>query len=631
MAARLTRAKKRLASSGIPFATPTRGPPGRAPRRRRDRRLPGLHVRLPPRRRRRPAARRPRRRGHPAAARPRLPAARPPRGPRAARPPAPAALPPRHPPRPRRRARPAARPGPLPLAPRRDRRGRRPPRVPAASPGTDRPSTAGPRRPRHPVRRHPPRRGVPPPGADRRRARHRPDGRRHPLGRHRRPVPPARAPHRLAGRPPGPRGRGRGGRPVPSAGLLLLDGLEDALPRHHRVPAVRAELLVRAGNPTAAATAYREALTLVTNPTERTHLESRLAALTSPPTLTDHAVEIVRPSPRSCSLQLTISAETHVLATADRRPTTARSPGRPPTVVRLSRTVGDTLDVMSRRPNADASIEPPADASRRSALARDHPAPRCGRGCRSGEWERVGRGVYMPTPPSSDLASGRRWPRAHHRACTSGSQAPHWFSHESAALDLGPPAVDGRRDRRTSTRSIAERLAPSDPAVTATRHAWIRASSPSSTGCRSRLSNAPSSTAHRRCAPLEAWSSPTRRCARVPTPELVASIAGDATPDAAASRGRAPSSGSPTTARSRLVSRLPGSSCSRDGLPAPSTQIPRRDPPRHVLGRPRLGGVAAAARVRRPGEVRRRSRAEAFIREKRRHDASWRPAGGRSA
>ncbi|WP_426593535.1 RNA polymerase sigma factor [Cellulomonas sp. McL0617] len=69
----------------------------------------------------------------------------------------------------------------------------------------------------------------------------------------------------------------------PSAGLLLLDGLDELLPRHHRVPAVRAELLVRVGNPTAAATAYREALTLVTNPTERTHLQSRLSALTAPP------------------------------------------------------------------------------------------------------------------------------------------------------------------------------------------------------------------------------------------------------------------------------------------------------------------------------------------------------------
>jgi len=65
----------------------------------------------------------------------------------------------------------------------------------------------------------------------------------------------------------------------PEAGLSLLDGLEDALPRHHRVPAVRAELLTRAGHPAAAAAAYRRALDLVTNPTERAHLESRLAAL----------------------------------------------------------------------------------------------------------------------------------------------------------------------------------------------------------------------------------------------------------------------------------------------------------------------------------------------------------------
>jgi RNA polymerase sigma-70 factor (ECF subfamily) len=67
----------------------------------------------------------------------------------------------------------------------------------------------------------------------------------------------------------------------PEAGLRLLEGLDDALPRHHRVPAVRAELLVRAGHPQAAADAYRAALTLVTNPTERTHLQTRLTALTT--------------------------------------------------------------------------------------------------------------------------------------------------------------------------------------------------------------------------------------------------------------------------------------------------------------------------------------------------------------
>lgn len=68
----------------------------------------------------------------------------------------------------------------------------------------------------------------------------------------------------------------------PDAGLALLDGLDEALPRLHRVPAVRAELLARAGRRSAAAASYRHALTLVTNPTERAHLESRLAELTHP-------------------------------------------------------------------------------------------------------------------------------------------------------------------------------------------------------------------------------------------------------------------------------------------------------------------------------------------------------------
>ena len=65
----------------------------------------------------------------------------------------------------------------------------------------------------------------------------------------------------------------------PTAGLALLDGLDEALPRHHRLPAVRAELLVRAGDPAAAATEYERALALVTNDAERTHLATRLSTL----------------------------------------------------------------------------------------------------------------------------------------------------------------------------------------------------------------------------------------------------------------------------------------------------------------------------------------------------------------
>lgn len=62
----------------------------------------------------------------------------------------------------------------------------------------------------------------------------------------------------------------------PSAGLGLLDGLDAALPRHHRLPAVRGELLLRAGNAADAAAEFRHALALVTNDAERAHLAARL-------------------------------------------------------------------------------------------------------------------------------------------------------------------------------------------------------------------------------------------------------------------------------------------------------------------------------------------------------------------
>ena len=92
------------------------------------------------------------------------------------------------------------------------------PRPSAASDGTEPPSTPSPQ----PVRvdggsvrpSEPARDGVPAAGAHRGRARHRADGGGHPLVRHRRPVRPARGAHRLAGRPAGPSGRGgRGVRP----------------------------------------------------------------------------------------------------------------------------------------------------------------------------------------------------------------------------------------------------------------------------------------------------------------------------------------------------------------------------------------------------------------------------------
>jgi RNA polymerase sigma-70 factor (ECF subfamily) len=59
--------------------------------------------------------------------------------------------------------------------------------------------------------------------------------------------------------------------------LALLAQLE--LPGYHRLPAARADLLRRAGRFPEAAAAYREALSLVGNDTERRHLQKRLAEL----------------------------------------------------------------------------------------------------------------------------------------------------------------------------------------------------------------------------------------------------------------------------------------------------------------------------------------------------------------
>ena len=62
----------------------------------------------------------------------------------------------------------------------------------------------------------------------------------------------------------------------PDAGLRLLDGLD--LPGH-RLPATRAELLGRAGRAAEAVTAYDEALAACDNDAERAHLAARRAAL----------------------------------------------------------------------------------------------------------------------------------------------------------------------------------------------------------------------------------------------------------------------------------------------------------------------------------------------------------------
>ena len=230
---------------------------------------------------------------------------------------------------------PAARPGPLPLAPRRDRRGHRRPRVPPVRPCPGRTDpTADPVDP--PTRR-------PPPSS--------PASRRSTASR--RSSPPSTPPPRP---PPTPAGtsspastsssnasrarrssawpaRSRSRRPpVPTAGLLLLDGLEDSLPRHHRVPAVRAELLVRAGNPTAAATAYREALDAGHQP-DGTHPPGvppgrAVPADLTPPSPPRHRLESRSPRSSACNSRISTASCTFSRAADLTATTAAGSPSR---------------------------------------------------------------------------------------------------------------------------------------------------------------------------------------------------------------------------------------------------------------------------------------------------------------
>jgi RNA polymerase sigma-70 factor (ECF subfamily) len=63
----------------------------------------------------------------------------------------------------------------------------------------------------------------------------------------------------------------------PGAGLAAIEGIE--IPGSHRVAAVRAELLARSGDETAARAAYGEAIAACRNDAERAHLLERVDAL----------------------------------------------------------------------------------------------------------------------------------------------------------------------------------------------------------------------------------------------------------------------------------------------------------------------------------------------------------------
>jgi RNA polymerase sigma factor (sigma-70 family) len=65
----------------------------------------------------------------------------------------------------------------------------------------------------------------------------------------------------------------------PAAGLAVLADLDDRLPNHHRLHAVRAHLLELAGEPAAARDSYRAAARLTTSIPEQRYLRTRAARL----------------------------------------------------------------------------------------------------------------------------------------------------------------------------------------------------------------------------------------------------------------------------------------------------------------------------------------------------------------
>lgn len=67
----------------------------------------------------------------------------------------------------------------------------------------------------------------------------------------------------------------------PEAALALLVGLDEQLPHHHRLPAIRAELLARSGRAPEAVSSFHAAIALCGNAAERDHLRRRAAEIGS--------------------------------------------------------------------------------------------------------------------------------------------------------------------------------------------------------------------------------------------------------------------------------------------------------------------------------------------------------------
>ena len=115
------------------------------------------------------------------------------------------------------------------------------------------------------------------PGRDQRRPHLRRDGGRHRLAPGRRALRPADGDHAVAGGGDEPGGRAGRGSPAPETGLLELD--LQPLPDYHPWRLARGHLLALLGRSEEAETELRAALALTSNPAEQSEILRRLAAL----------------------------------------------------------------------------------------------------------------------------------------------------------------------------------------------------------------------------------------------------------------------------------------------------------------------------------------------------------------
>lgn len=262
---------------------------------------------------------------------------------------------------------------------------------------------------------------------------------------------------------------------------------------------------------------------------------------------------------------------------------------------------------MARRPGS-AIPEPPPPPS--VFLARDHEHGAVVARVRHGTWQRVTRGGYVAEPATASVRALATMAAIHERLT-----APHWFSHESAALAWGLPTwrAPGVTHLRQGSRPSSRR----DPRIL--RHGGL-------------VDPDLLTTVHG--LPVTGLTLTLVDCART-LPALDALVVADAALRAGADRGHALGMlsslrGRAGVARARAVIELADEGAEsvgetatrfvllRDGLPQPQTQVP-------VLTRlgtfwGDLGWEEWKLLVEYDGRPKYRS-TEDLVREKRRQDA----------